>query len=141
IGEGPERKKLEAMAADNIIFLGRQPDDIVRHAYENCFAYIYPGREDFGISAVEAMVFGKPVLAYRAGGVLESVVEGVSGEFFDDLHPAVLADGVRRMVENYPNYNQAMIKNIGDRFSTDRFRNEFKRVLKRVLAHKWEVAG
>jgi len=140
IGDGPERKYLESISSDNVVFLGRQPDYIVKHVYENCFAYIYPGREDFGISAVEAMLFGKPVLAYRAGGVLESVVEGVSGEFFNDLHPAVLADGVRRLVENYENYNPATIKNIGDRFSVDRFQDEFKRVLKRILAHEWGVA-
>lgn len=140
IGDGPEKKNLEKMASDNVIFLGRQPDDIVQYAYENCFAYIYPGREDFGISAVEAMIFGKPVLAYRAGGVLESVVEGVSGEFFDDLHPAVLADGIRRLINNYDAYNPAMMRNIGNRYNTERFQLEFKRVLKRILAHEWEVA-
>lgn len=140
IGDGPEKKELEKLASNNVIFLGRQPDDIVQYAYENCFAYIYPGREDFGISAVEAMIFGKPVLAYRAGGVLESVVEGVSGEFFDDLHPAVLADGVRRLVNNYEGYNPVMMRNIGNRYNTERFQNEFKRVLKRILAHEWEVA-
>lgn len=140
IGDGPEKKRLQKMASDNVIFLGRQPDDIVKYAYQNCFAYIYPGREDFGISAVEAMIFGKPVLAYRAGGVLESVVEGVSGEFFDDLHPAVLADGVRRLMDNYETYSPAMIQSTGDRFSIDRFQGEFKRVLKRILAHEWNTA-
>ncbi|MEX0870078.1 MAG: glycosyltransferase [Candidatus Spechtbacterales bacterium] len=139
IGDGPERKNLEKIASDNIIFLGRQPDDIVKHCYQNCHAYIYPGKEDFGISAVEAMIFGKPVLALRAGGVLESVVEGVSGEFFDDPHPAVLADAVRRLNDNYDNYNPVMIQNIGNKFSSERFTNEFRRVLKRILAHEWNI--
>ncbi|OGZ60872.1 MAG: hypothetical protein A2919_02385 [Candidatus Spechtbacteria bacterium RIFCSPLOWO2_01_FULL_43_12] len=140
VGDGPEREKLEKMASENIIFLGRQPDNIVRECYERCRVYIYPGKEDFGISAVEAMLFGKPVLAYRSGGVLESVVEGVSGEFFDDLNPVILADGIRRINENYAGYNPQLIEGIGKRFSTERFKQEFKRVLKRILAHEWGVA-
>lgn len=139
IGDGPQKKYLEKIAGKNIYILGRQADNIVRHCYENCYAYIYPGREDFGISAVEAMLFGKPVLAYRAGGVLESVVEGVSGEFFDDLHPAVLADGVRRLRQNYESYSTQMIKSIGAKFDNDRFVNEFRRILKRILAHEMSV--
>ena len=86
------------------------------------------------------MLFGKPVLAYRSGGVLESVVEGVSGEFFDDLNPVILADGIRRINENYAGYNPQLIEGIGKRFSTERFKQEFKRVLKRILAHEWGVA-
>ncbi|MEX2144778.1 MAG: glycosyltransferase [Candidatus Spechtbacterales bacterium] len=140
VGDGPEREKLEKIASKNIIFLGRQPDNVVQECYQKCRAYIYPGKEDFGISAVEAMLFGKPVLAYRSGGVLESVVEGVSGEFFDDLNPVNLADGIRRINENYERYNPQLIEGIGKRFSKERFKQEFKRVLKRILAHEWGVA-
>lgn len=136
IGDGPERRTLEKIGGDNVIFLGRQPDDIVKACYERCYAYVHSGKEDFGIAPVEAMLYGKPVLAYRAGGVLESVVEGVNGEFFDDLHPAVLADGVRRLNENYKTYSPAMIKQMGSRFGPEKFKGEFKRVLKRILQHE-----
>ncbi|MDX1535279.1 MAG: glycosyltransferase [Candidatus Spechtbacterales bacterium] len=140
IGDGPERKYLEKIASDNIIFLGRQPDDIVRECYDRAHAYIYPGKEDFGISAVEAMLFGKPVIAYRGGGLVESVVEGVSGEFFDDAHPAVLADAVRRLNLNYENYNPLMIKNVGSKFGKDRFVSELRRILTRILEHEMKEA-
>ena len=133
IGEGRLFKELKKTASPNIILLGRQSDDIIKYCYQNCYAYIQPAKDDFGISPVEAMLFGKPVLAYRGGGSLETVVEGVNGEFFDSDHPAVLADGVRRLNNNYQNYNEFLIKSLGQRFSKERFQDEFRRVLKKIL--------
>ena len=136
IGDGPLKKELQNLAGENVIVLGRQPDDIVKYCYENCYAYIHPGEDDFGISPVEAMQFGKPVLAYMAGGALETVVDKVSGEFFDSRHPAVLADGIRKLNNNYSNYNTAVIKNLGNRFRKERFQDELRRILKKILAHE-----
>jgi glycosyltransferase involved in cell wall biosynthesis len=145
IGEGPLYKKLKKIAGENTILLGRQSDDVVKYCYENCYAYIHPAKDDFGISPVEAMLFGKPVLAYRGGGAQESVIEGISGEFFDFEHPAALADGVRRIVENYDNYSKTMIRQIGARFSKERFAEELRQVIKKILVHelngKNEAAG
>ena len=136
IGDGPLKKELQKLADKNVFILGRQPDDIVRYCYENCYAYIHPGEDDFGISPVEAMQFGKPVLAYKAGGALETIVDKLSGEFFDSHHPAVLADGVRKINSNYSNYNTAVIKNLGNRFKKERFQDELRRILKRVLVYE-----
>ena len=69
----------------------------------------------------EAMLAGKPVLALRAGGALEIVQEGISGEFFDDAHSLVLADGLRRLLANYSKYDPEEIKASAARFSRDRF--------------------
>ncbi len=140
IGDGPQKKKLKKMASDNIYFLGWQPDNIVKECYKRCRAYIYPGKEDFGISAVEAMLFGKPVLAFKEGGVLESVIEGVSGEFFENSHPAVLAEGVMRLNKSYADYNTQMIQGIGNKFNKERFKGEFRRILKRILYHEASVS-
>ncbi|MEB3199174.1 MAG: glycosyltransferase [Synechococcaceae cyanobacterium] len=75
IGDGPERRRLEAMAAGQprIRFLGRLPDAQVGGWLEECRAYVYAGLEDFGIAPVEAMAAGAPVIAYGNGGVLDSV--------------------------------------------------------------------
>lgn len=90
IGDGPEREKLEKIAGDNIKFLGRQPDSLIKEYYSKCRAFIFPGEEDFGITPLEAQASGRPVIAFGKGGALETVVEGQTGLFFknqsvDDL--------------------------------------------------------
>ena len=139
IGDGPERKHLEKMALPNIKFLGWQEDMVVGSYLQGCKAFVFPTDEDFGIAPVEAMLAGKPVVALRRGGALEYVQEGLNGEFFDDLHPAVLADGVRRMVQNYSRYNPALIKNSAARFSPERFRSEIQSYLLELMEQKGVV--
>lgn len=95
IGDGPERSRLENKAKQNIKFLGRQPDNIVVNYLQRCKLFIFPGEEDFGIAPVEAMACGKPIIAYKKGGVLETVKEGITGIFFpeatsDSLNEAIL---------------------------------------------------
>ena len=139
IGDGPERKHLEKMALPNIKFLGWQEDAVVGSYLRGCKAFVFPTDEDFGIAPVEAMLAGKPVVALRRGGALEYVQEGLNGEFFDDLHPAVLADGVRRMVQNYSRYDPALIKNSAARFSPERFRSEMREYLLGLMEQKGVV--
>ncbi|MFM7360787.1 MAG: glycosyltransferase [Cyanobium sp.] len=73
IGDGPERRRLEAMAGANVRFLGRCSDAEATALLERCRAYVYAGLEDFGIAPVEAMAAGAPVIAYGAGGLCDSV--------------------------------------------------------------------
>lgn len=136
IGEGRERKGLEKIAAKNIKFLGWLPDEAIKEYYQNCTAFIFPGEEDFGIAPIEAMSYGKPVVAYRKGGVTESVIEGMTGEFFDDPHPAVLADGVRRLMENVNSYSSILIRKRAEKFSRERFEKEFFSFLGSIIARK-----
>lgn len=73
IGDGPERRRLEAMAGPTVRFLGRCSDAEATAWLERCRAYVYAGLEDFGIAPVEAMAAGAPVIAYGAGGLCDSV--------------------------------------------------------------------
>ena len=130
IGDGPAKKDLKKIAGKNIKILGYKKDDEVRDYYRNCKAFIMPQEEDFGLAPLEAMIFGKPVLALRKGGALETVVENMTGEFFDDPIPEALADGVRRLNENYSQYSPLVIQKWAEKFSRDRFRQE---MLKLVL--------
>lgn len=124
IGDGPAKKDLKKMAGKNIKILGYKNDNEVIDYYRNCKAFIMPQEEDFGLTPIEAMSFGKPVLALRKGGAIETVVEGMTGEFFDDPIPEALADGVRRLNENYKNYSPLVIQKWANKFSQDRFRKE-----------------
>jgi glycosyltransferase involved in cell wall biosynthesis len=72
-GSGPEYRKLKSLAGRAIEFAGRVPDDQLRELYASCRALLLPGEEDFGMTAVEALASGKPVIALGRGGVLESV--------------------------------------------------------------------
>ncbi|MDP4145739.1 MAG: glycosyltransferase family 4 protein [Bacillota bacterium] len=84
IGDGPERQRLESMANNNIKFLGRQPDEVIKDYYSKCRAFIFPGEEDFGITPLEAQASGRPVIAYGKGGALETVIDGETGVFFKE---------------------------------------------------------
>jgi len=124
IGDGPERRKLQRMANKNIKILGWQPDEVVGEYYQNCIAFVFPSEDDFGIAPVEAMKYGKPVLAYRKGGALETIIEGKTGEFFDYQNPAILADGIRRLRQK--KYDADFIQSHAQQFSKERFEKEIK---------------
>lgn len=95
VGDGPERKRLERRARPNVSFLGWQPDGRIPDLYARALAFILPGVEDFGIAPVESQAAGRPVIALRAGGALETVLEGQTGAFFWPQTPEALAGAVR----------------------------------------------
>jgi len=84
IGSGRDQQRLQQMAGPTIRFLGRLSDAEVLHYYAHCRALILPGEEDFGITPLEAQASGRPVVAYSAGGALASVIDGVTGTFFQE---------------------------------------------------------
>ena len=96
VGDGPLYRELKAMAKPNVEFLGSVPDAEVRRQYSQCRAFLFPGFEDFGLTPLEAMASGKPVIAYGRGGALETVVDGVTGVFFGEQTTDGLIAGMRR---------------------------------------------
>jgi glycosyltransferase involved in cell wall biosynthesis len=130
VGDGPAKNELQNISGKNIKLVGFKTDAEIVEYYRNCKAFIMPQEEDFGLTPLEAMSFGKPVLALRKGGALETVVEGVTGEFFDDPIPEALADGIRRLNENYYNYNLVTIKEWAERFSREKFKEQILSLIK-----------
>lgn len=128
-GEGKEKKRLMKMANRNIRFLGFVPERKLAKLYSGARALIFPGEDDFGITMVEAMASGKPVLALRKGGAEEIVEEGKTGEFFNAPEVETLVDGLRRLVENEKNYQATYLKESAKRFSKERFKEEFLKVV------------
>jgi glycosyltransferase involved in cell wall biosynthesis len=96
IGDGPDRARLEKLADDRIEFLGRQPDKVVNYFASRCQALLFPGEEDFGMVPLEVNAAGRPVIAYRGGGALETVVENVTGIFFDQQNAHSLAEAIEK---------------------------------------------
>ncbi len=86
VGDGPDRKRLERITnhESRITFLGYKSRDELRDLYANAQALIVPGEEDFCLTALEAMACGTPVVSLRAGGPLETIIEGETGTFFED---------------------------------------------------------
>ena len=94
VGDGPDRKRLESMAGRTIEFVGRQSDRMVNHYASRCRALLFPGEQDFAMVPLEVNAAGRPVIAYRAGGALETVLEGVTGLFFNRQEAASLANTI-----------------------------------------------
>ncbi len=97
VGEGPDRTRLEALAGPTVEFYGWRQGDEVADLLAQAKATIFAGDEDFGLVPVESMAVGTPVIAYRSGGALETIIEGVTGEFFDEATP----ESLQKVLENF----------------------------------------
>ncbi len=122
VGSGSLLKRLKKKANKNIEFLGQVNDEELEELYKNCRAVIFPAVEDFGLVMVEAQAFGKPVIAFRSGGALEIVEEGITGEFFNQQSVSSLSQVLKNFNER--RYNTKAIKMNAKRFSFENFRDQ-----------------
>jgi glycosyltransferase involved in cell wall biosynthesis len=129
IGEGSESKRLRAMAGPSVSLLGWQSSAVVRDHFERCRAFIYPQIEDFGITALEAQASGKPVIAFRAGGALDTVVEGQSGLFFDEQTAESLNAAINQFEDHRRAFSPQVCRANAERFSPEIFREKISRFL------------
>jgi glycosyltransferase involved in cell wall biosynthesis len=124
IGDGPDYKRLRAQAGPNINFTGWVGPEQLRWHYARCQALLFPGEEDFGIVPLEAMAAGRPVLAYRKGGALETVLEGKTGVFFDRQIPEDLLSALQKLESQ--RFNPDEIQQHTRRFSRQRCLEAFR---------------
>ena len=124
IGDGEQLAKLKRQANKNIEMLGRQPFDIIRKHFASCKALVFPGVEDFGIVPVEAMASGRPVIAFRKGGALETVKEGATGVFFDVQTPAALNEAIEKFEKSQANFIPEDIRDHSKKFDKEIFKNK-----------------
>ncbi len=137
-GSGPFEDELKSRAKDNIEFLGRISDEEKVELFENCIAFLNPQEEDFGITVVEALSAGRPVIAYNKGGATETVIEGVTGTLFDEQTWECLGDTLIRFDET--RFDSKAIREFAEKFSHDEFKRQMKTVINKVTqAH--EEAG
>ncbi len=126
IGDGEELADLRRLAGPTVDVMGRQPASVIREMYARCRALVFPGEEDFGIVPVEAMASGRPVIAYRRGGALETVVEGRTGLFFDEQTEESLLAAVERFEEMAGTFDPAEIRRHALAFDRQVFKAKFR---------------
>lgn len=134
-GDGLDLPRLQKLAgaATNIEFLGRVSEEQKADLYAHALAFINPQEEDFGITAVEAMASGRPVIAYRRGGATETVLEQISGVFFEEQTPGAVMAAVRRFVEDSDSGTQLWdshkIKEHAEQYSVTNFKKQLNSYL------------
>lgn len=125
IGEGPDFKKIQEIAGDNVQLLGYQPDDVLRKYMQHAKAFVFAAEEDFGITPVEAQACGTPVIAYGRGGALETVrgygqgADDATGVFFGEQ----TVESIKKAVEHFEQVSiacEACRKN-AERFGVEAF--------------------
>ena len=134
-GSGRDLERLRALAGDNVEFLGFVADDELPRLLAKCKALIFPGLEDFGIAPVQAQAAGRPVIAYKGGGALDTVVPGVTGEFFEAATVESLKSVWRRFDASA--YAPESLRSHALRFDTAVFRQRISAFVEQAwLAHQ-----
>jgi len=137
-GTGPEENKLKSIAKDNVKFTGWVEDEEKNKLIKESKGVINAVEdEDFGMVPVEAMSYGKPVLAHKSGGHLETITEGVNGMFFESLKPEELSNRIIQFDKmiNEETFNAEDIRRETMKYSKERFKEEYKS----YVMEKWEV--
>ncbi len=131
VGTGRQESYLRSIAGSNIKFYGRLEDQELRDQYSGALAYIYPQTEDFGLMPLEAALCGTPTLAYGYGGALETVVPGVTGEFFK----AYNKEEVKKIISSWDfnKYNPKVLKEHAENFSKENFKKGLVGILEKHI--------
>src|SRR3954451_21197017 len=132
IGNGPDARRLRRLAGPTVRFEGRVSDARAAQLLAQAKALVVTATEEFGIAAVEAQAAGRPVIAYAEGGVRETVIEGITGTFYEENSVEALCEAVRRF--DAMAIDPAMCVANAERFDTARFHSAFKRVVDEQMA-------
>ena len=127
IGDGFERQNLEKIAGHSITFLGKVDEATLKKYYSICKALIFPGIEDFGMVPIEVQASGRPVIAFKAGGVLETVINQRTGILFDCQTPESLIDAIIEFEKN--SFSSHEIRNNVQRFDLPAFEKKIKTLI------------
>jgi glycosyltransferase involved in cell wall biosynthesis len=141
VGTGPEERRLRALAGATVEFLGWRSDADIAHLYRRCRAVLFPGCEDFGIVPLEAMAAGRPVLAFGAGGALETIVppgaEGApTGLLFEEQSLPAMTAAIERFEGEVDRFVPKALRARAELFDLARFREAVYRYLQARLAER-----
>lgn len=131
VGTGSQAQKLKNLAGPTITFTENLTDKELVEYYKGCKALLFPGKEDFGLTVLEAQSFGKPVIAFKGGGALETIIEGKTGIFFSSQTVELLVDALQRFQTMTFDANKCMHQ--ANTFSEWRFKNQFVNAIKKTM--------
>ncbi len=135
-GDGHDRTRLQKLAGPETEFLGAISEEVAAELLQTCACFVFAAEEDFGIAPVEANSFGAPVVAYRGGGVVETMIDGITAKFFDEPTIVSAVNAIRRALDH--SWDDRLIRQNAHRFSPERFRSEFSATLESALAgERW----
>ena len=132
VGDGPEKRRLKARSRPNITFLNWQQDDKLPDIFSKALAFVLPGVEDFGITSLESQAAGRPVIALRAGGAVESVIDRETGLLFWPQTVDALIEAINRFEPS--DYNPEHLRENALRFD----RRVFELRIKKVIESAWK---
>jgi glycosyltransferase involved in cell wall biosynthesis len=130
IGTGSDENNLKEKANKNIEFLGWQSDKSVHEYMKNARAFIFPGEEDFGITPVESMACGRPVVALKRGGTLETIIDGRTGLFFKEETAESLNAAIDKLEKSYTDFIPSNCRKQAEKFSTENFEKKILSIVK-----------
>ncbi len=139
-GSGPMEAELKRRAGKNIEFVGRVSDEERARLFANAIAFINPQEEDFGLTVIESMAAGRPVIAYRRGGAIETVIEDVTGQLFDEQTWEELASVLLHF--DHTTFDPAKIRAHAEQFSTQIFRKQMYNLVHTLWRkHQVQILG
>lgn len=135
MGDGPDFKKIQKLAGQNITLMGYQPFEVLKNYMSKAKAFVFAAEEDFGMLPVEAQACGTPVIAYGKGGVLESVIENKTGVYFPEQNSTSIINAIKLFENQIDNFDPKEIAAHAAGFSSQRFRNEIVSFLSQVMTN------
>jgi glycosyltransferase involved in cell wall biosynthesis len=122
-----QAEKKDSTLVGLIEFVGRTSDKQLQNLMQNCQAFLFPGKEDFGIAPIEMLAGGVPIIAYKAGGALEYIIENENGIFFEEQNVKSLIKGIQKF-EVQKTWKTENIKKSSQKFSSQKFIKYFKEI-------------
>lgn len=130
-GTGPDEKRLKKLAGSTVEFLGFRPEQELKDLYANARALIFPGEEDFGLTPLEAMACGTPVIGYKKGGALETILDGTTGTFFSEQTSDSLAHAMKEF--DASRFSPEECRHQAERFNRKDFEQKISDTIKQMM--------
>jgi glycosyltransferase involved in cell wall biosynthesis len=137
VGDGPDEEKVKSKSAKNVEFVGYQTGEKLKNLFKNAKAFVFAAEEDFGITVIEAMASGTPVIALNKGGTAETVIDSVNGIHFNEQNALSIKKAVERFESKESSFNHAAIAEYAKQFDRIIFEAKIKNFIEEKLKEKF----